>query len=68
VKKVRVVRVKASGHDIVSDALEYAAVRACNRADKYNEEALTSGQRASLEREFVASFWLALDDAGAEVK
>ena len=67
-KKTRVVRVKSSGFDIVSSALDYAAERACTRCDKYNEEPLTESQRATLVREFADSFWIALDDAGAEVK
>lgn len=62
------VRVKANGYEIVSRALEYAAERACNRSDKYNDAALTEGQRSVLQREFAESFWLSLADLGAEVK
>lgn len=65
-KKKVVVKVK--GYDIVVAALEYAAARACNRCD-YNEVALTltESQRSTLTKEFEQSFWLAMDDAGAEI-
>lgn len=67
--KKKVVRVKIqSPYQMVHTALEYAGERACNRCDKYNEEALTESQRNVLIREFADSFWLALEDAGIEVK
>lgn len=59
--------VKVNGYDIVVAALEYAAARACNRCDKYNEVALTEAQRSTLAKEFEQSFWLAIEDAGAEI-
>jgi hypothetical protein len=67
--KKNVIRVKIqSPYQIIGQALEYAAARACNRCDKYNELSLSESQRASLIGEFETSFWLALDDAGVEVK
>lgn len=49
---------------VLEDCLDFAAERACNRADKYNNEQLTDGQREMLKEYFVESFWLALDDRG----
>lgn len=66
--KRRVIRAKVSTHDVVSVALNYAIERGMNRCDKYHEEPLTEAQRGLLLREVDSSFWLALDDAGVELR
>jgi len=64
--KIRV-KVKQEGASIIIDALRYAVERGMNRCDKYHVLALTESQRNLLEVEISNSFWLALDDAGAEI-
>jgi hypothetical protein len=66
---VKALRVKvAAPHQILEETLERAVERGMNRCDKYTEEALTDAQRGLLLREVVESFWIALEDAGLEVK
>lgn len=67
VKVVRI-RVKRDGRSILIEALGYAIERGMNRCDKYSEESLTDGQRSLLLSEIENSFWLSLDEAGAEVE
>jgi hypothetical protein len=61
------ITVKTNSYTIVEECLEFAAGRACNRCDKYNEVALTENQRTILVNEFANSFWLALEHHGAEI-
>jgi hypothetical protein len=61
-------RLKVDVYKVVSDAIESAVTRGMSRCDKYNDPPLTEAQRATLAREVEASFWLALSDAGVEIK
>jgi hypothetical protein len=56
-------RLKVDAYKVVSDAIESAVTRGMSRCDKYNDPPLTEAQR-----EVEASFWLALSDAGVEIK
>ena len=63
------IRVKViSPYDSLGRALEAAIERGMNRCDKYNETPLTAGQRNVLSEQIEQSFWLAMEDAGIEVK
>ena len=64
---MRKVKVKTDSYSIIKDTLYSAAERACNRCDKYNNIALTEGQRNILIAEFENSFWIALSDNNAEI-
>lgn len=64
----RKLKVKVSGYAIVSDALNSAVVAAMNKCDKYCEPALTNAQRDLIANHLDNYFWIALDDAGAEVE
>jgi hypothetical protein len=57
-----------SAFDAVMSALNVAIQRGFMRHDKYSDTPLDQSQRGLLEREIEASFWLALDDAGVELK
>jgi len=57
-----------SAYDVVSAALDSALERGFMRHDKYSEIALEPAQRTLLANEIEQSFWLALDDAGVELR
>jgi hypothetical protein len=61
------IKIKTKSYSIIKECLEYAAERACNRCDKYNDVPLTITQRTTLISEFENSFWLALEDRDAEI-
>ena len=65
----RAIRVKvASAYQVINEALERAVVRGINRCNKYARDQFEPEQRDLLLREVVESFWIALEDAGLEVK
>lgn len=66
--KKRRVKVKVNPYLVVSDALDSAIVSAMNKTDKYAPEPLTESQRASIAQHLTSYFWLALDEAGVEIK
>jgi hypothetical protein len=62
------IRLKVDSRGIVQEALEFAIERGMNRCDKYSETPLSDCQRATLKHEIDQSFWLALEDRGAEIR
>jgi len=65
VKKIKV-KVRVDIHGLIREIVEFAAERACNRHDKYSDKPLSDSSRSLLVKEFEQSFWLAVDDHGAE--
>lgn len=68
--KVPVLRVRVlNPYASLCEIIEHAVERGMNRCDKYSEQqSLTDGQRGLLLKEIGQSFWIALEDAGMEVK
>lgn len=62
------IRAKISAHGAVSAALESAIQSGMNKCDKYHEGPLTEAQRNLLLQHIDNYFWLALDEAGVELK
>jgi len=67
-RAIRVVRVKADSHAILTSALDTAVERGIRRHDKYSEVPLSPSSAELLRREVPESFWLAMEDLEAEVK
>jgi len=63
----RIIRVRVSAADAVSAALNYAIDRGIRRHDKYATKSLRA-DTALLAGEILSSFWLALEDAGVELR
>jgi len=66
--KRKAVRVRVDGYAVVSEALRNGILGAMNKTDKYHERPLTDMQRGLLERHIADYFWLAIDEAGVEIK
>lgn len=62
------IKVKVNPYLVLTDALDSAIVSAMNKTDKYAPEPLTESQRASIAQHLNNYFWLALDEAGVELK
>jgi len=65
---VKRVKVKVNPYLVITDALDSAIVSAMNKTDKYETSPLTETQRASIAQHLNNYFWLALDEAGVEIK
>lgn len=66
-KKVIKVRI-ISPYDMLGRALEAAVKRGIYRCNKYSESKIGDAQGTLLEEQIEESFWLALEDAGLEIK
>lgn len=67
-KSKRRIRAKVDAAAVINTALDSAIESAMNKTDKYNPEALTDGQRATLTNHLSNYFWLAIEDAGVEIR
>lgn len=67
-RAVKRIKVKVNGYTVISSALDAAIESAMNKCDKYNPEPLTDPQRDALRTHVGNYFWLALDEAGVELK
>jgi len=67
-RAVKRVKVKVNGYTVVQTALDQAIESAMNKCDKYNDPGLTESQRDALRTHLGNYFWLALDEAGVELK
>lgn len=62
------VRVKVDAHRVIGDALDSAIESGMNKTDKWCEYPLTAPQRNALRSQIDNYFWLALEEAGVELK